>query len=86
MVTFKALKKLLDEKYKMKNIGEVKTLISWQITKDPAAHTMKINQSAFIKDFVIKEGLTNCNANVISMKTRSAIEINNSEDYKETEL
>lgn len=47
---------------------------------------MKINQSAFIKDLVIKKGLTNCNANIIFMKVNSAIETTDPKDYKETEL
>lgn len=70
----------------MKDLGEVKTIIDWQITREPAAHTMKIDQSALIKDLVIEEGLTNCNANVIPIKAGSAIEITNLEDYQETEL
>ena len=86
MATLKALKKLLGKKYEMKDLGEVKTIIGWQITRDLAVRTIKIDQSAFIRDLVIEEGLTNCNANVIPMKVGSAIEINDSEDYEETEL
>ena len=70
----------------MKDLREVKTIIGWQITRDLAVRTMKIDQSAFIRDLVIEEGLTDCNANVILIKARSAIEMNNSEDYEETEL
>ena len=86
MATLKALKKLLGKKYKMKDIGEVKTIIGWQITRDLAARTMKIDQSAFIRNFVIEEGLIDCNAKVIPIKAGSAIEMNDPEDYEETEL
>ena len=86
MTTLKALKKLLSEKYKIKDLGEVKTIIGWQITRDQAARTMKIDQSAFIRDLVIEEGLTDCNANIIPLKAGSAIEINYPEDYEETKL
>ena len=48
--------------------------------------TMKINQSIFIKHLVIEERFRDCNTNVISMEARSAIEMNNPEDDKETEL
>lgn len=48
--------------------------------------TMKICQSAFIRDLVYKEGLTECNANVIPMKAGSAIDMGESEDYDETDL
>ena len=47
-------------------------------------YTIKINQLAFIRDFVIKERLIDCNANVILMKTGFAIEMNDLEDYEET--
>ncbi len=86
MTTLEALKKLLGKEYEMKDLGEVKTIIGWQITRDPAARTMKIDQSAFIRDLVIEEGLTDCNANVIAMKAGSAIEMTDPEDYEETEL
>lgn len=39
------------------------------------ADTIKINQLAFVKDLIIKERLINCNANIISIKSISAIEI-----------
>lgn len=47
---------------------------------------MNISQLAFIQDLIINEGLTECNANVILMKTGSAIEITEPKDYKETDL
>lgn len=43
MAIFETLKKLLVMEYKIKNLREVKTIISWQIIRDTAAHTMKIN-------------------------------------------
>ena len=61
-------------------------IIGWQITRDAATHTMKIDQSAFIRDLVIEEGLTECNANVIPMKAGSAIEMLDPDDYDETDL
>lgn len=47
---------------------------------------MKINQSAFVQDLVIKEGLTKCNANIIPITTGSSIDMSDLEDYKEVEL
>lgn len=86
MAILKALKKLLDKQYKIKDLREIKTIIGWQITKDPVVRTMKINQSVFIRDLVIKEELTDCNVNVILIKAGSTIEITGLKDYKETEL
>lgn len=48
--------------------------------------TIKIDQSAFIRDLVIKKELTDCNTNVIPMKARLPIEMGDPEDYKETNL
>lgn len=73
MTTLRALKASLAREYDTKDLGEVKTIIGWQIHRDPAAGTMKIDQSAFTRDLVIEEGLTDCNANVIPMKASSSI-------------
>lgn len=42
---------------------------------------IKINQSAFIKDLVIKERLTKCKVNVIPIKTGSFIKMSELNDY-----
>lgn len=47
---------------------------------------MHIIQSAFIRDLEIGEKLIDYNTNVIFIKAKPAIEMTNSEDYKETEL
>lgn len=47
---------------------------------------MKIDQSAFIRDLVIEEGLTECNANVIPMKAGSAIEMSEPKNYEDADL
>lgn len=86
MRAFKILKKLLVREYKMKDFGEVRIIISWQITRDTVACTIKIDLSAFIRDLIIKEGLTEWNTNVIPIKARSAIEIFKLNNYKKTKL
>lgn len=80
------LKRLLAKKYKMKDLEEVKTIISWQITRETAARTMKIDQLIFIRDLVSKKGLTEYNTNVIPIKAKSAIEMTKSGDSEETKL
>ena len=47
---------------------------------------MKIDQSAFIRDLVIKKKLTECNPNVIPQKTNSEIDMSEVGDYEETNL
>lgn len=58
MALLKKPKECLIKKYNTKGLGKVKIIIKWQISWDMALDTMKIDQLAFIKDFVIKEDLT----------------------------
>lgn len=75
------LNNMLAKKYEINDLDEVKRIIGWQITRDAATHTMKIDQLAFIRDLVIEKRLVKCNANVISIKARLAIKMLNSNNY-----
>lgn len=75
IATLKILKKLLVKEYKIKDLREIKTIISWQIIRNRAVYTIKINQSAFIRDLVTEKRLTKYNSNIILIKARSTIEI-----------
>ncbi len=86
MAILNSLKKSLLKEYDTKDLGEVKTIIGWQISYNNTAETMKIDQSAFIRDLVIEEGLTECNANVIPMKAGSAIEMSEPKNYEDADL
>lgn len=48
--------------------------------------TMKIDQSAFIRDLIIKKVLTNYNASIIPMKVGLSIKMLDSNDYEETDF
>lgn len=50
------------------------------------AGTLKFDQSAFIRDLLEEENLTDCNSVNISMKAGSIIEMNEVDDYDETDL
>ena len=84
--TLNKLKQSLAKKYDIKNLGEVKTIIGWQINQDTAVGTIKIHQSAFVQDLVIKEGLTDYNSNIIPMKAGLSIEMSEPENYGEADL
>lgn len=86
MNTFETLKKFFSKKYNTKNLGKVKTIIRWQIDQDTTLRTMKISQSVFIQDLIIKKELMECNTNVILIKISFAIEMTKSEDYKEADF
>ena len=84
--TLETVKRELGKEYNVKDLGEVKTIIGWQITRNPSTQTLKIDQSSFIRDLVIEENLTNCNSNIIPMKAGSAIEMIKHDDYEDIEI
>lgn len=43
IIILDAMKKSLIIEYNMKNLGEVKTIIRWQMTRDIVMRTMKID-------------------------------------------
>lgn len=84
--TLEIVKRELGKEYNVKDLGEVKTIIGWQITRNPSTQTLKIDQSSFICDLVIEKNLTNCNSNVIPMKAGFAIEMIEHNNYEDTEI
>lgn len=86
IATLGALKQQLLKKYDMKNLGKLKTIIGWQITRDLVWGTMKINQSACIKDLIIKKDLIDSNATIIPMKAGLAIDMPDTDNYKKIKL
>lgn len=86
MTTLGAMKASLFSEYDVKDLGEVKTIIGWQITRDLTRQTMKIDQSAFIRDLVIEEGLDDFNTNVVPMKAGSSIHMSDADAYEEEDL
>ncbi len=86
MSAMQTLKNTLEKEYEMKNLGKINTIIRWQITRDTAIHMMKIDQSTFIRDLVIEEGLEKCDTNVIPIKADLAIKMLDSKDYNKTDL
>ena len=84
--TLETVKKELKNEYNVNDLGELETIIGWQIMRDPFTQTLKIDQSSFIRDLVIEKNLTNCNSNIIPMKAGSAIEMIEHNDYEDTEI
>lgn len=80
------IKKKLGKKYSIKDLGKVKIIIDWQIPCNLSTQILKINQSFFICNLVIKKSLTNCNSNIIFMKAGSAIEMIKYNNYKNIKI
>lgn len=56
------------------------------MTRNWDAGILKINQSAFIRNLLEEENLTDCNAVIIPMKAGSFIEMLKDDDYEEADL
>ena len=80
------LKDSIAKKYNMKDLGKVKTIIGWQVTRDIDTKTLRIDQSAFICDFLESENMTNYNSINIPMKARCFIDIQKPGDYEEAKI
>lgn len=79
----KNLKKSLVIEYKMKNLGEVKTIIRWQITSKLSITVIRVSQLAYIRDQLEEANFTNYNALTILIKAGS---FNESGDYDKANL
>lgn len=86
MSAFKSLKVNISIEYKMKALREVKTIINWQINRDLTIKTIKVSQSAYIRDLLKEENLTNYNTLTIPIKTDSIIEMIRPDNNKEADL
>lgn len=62
------------------------TIIGWQVTRDLQAGTMKIDQSAFIRDLIEEESMSDCNSVNIPMKAGNFIDIPEADNYEEADL
>ena len=59
------LKDQLINEFNMKDLGEAKKIIGWEITRDLKARTLKIDQKEYIQDLQESEGMTSCHPTVL---------------------
>ena len=55
----------------MNNLGKIKMIIKWQVTRNIAVSSIKIDQSVFVRDLIIKKKLIAYNVNIILIKPKS---------------
>ena len=67
----------------MKDLGEFKIIIGQQVTKNFDIKMLKIDQSAFIRNFFDSENMTYSN---IPMTTGCFINMQKPEDYKKAKI
>lgn len=52
----------------MKDLGETKTIIGWEIARDFKAGILKIDLKSYIRDLLESEGMTLCHPTVPPVK------------------
>lgn len=76
--SFKALawlKDFLAKKYNIKNLGEIKIIIKWQVIKDLNTKMLKIDQLIFIYNLFKSENMNDYNSINILIKSRYFIDM-----------
>lgn len=61
-------KKKLKRKYNIKDLGEIKTIIEWQLTQNHKLSILEIDQSVFICSLVEEKNMQDCNLVNIPIK------------------
>lgn len=67
--TIEELKNQPMKNFSMKDLGEAKTNIGWEITWDILARTVKIDQKRYIRDIFESKEMTLCHLTVFLVKT-----------------
>ena len=82
--SFKALEWLKDQlmkEFNMKDLEEVKTIIGWEITRDFAIGTLKIDQKRYIRDLLKSEEMISCHPTVLPVKAGSTFFIDQATNH-----
>lgn len=79
-------KKSLQNKYNIKDIRKVQTIIGWQISWNWDIGTLKIDQLTFIRNLFKKENLMNYNVIKIFIKAGNFIEMFNDNNYEKADF
>ena len=80
------LKNQLIQEFNMNNLGEAKTIIGWEITRDFQVGTIKIDQKDYIRDLLKSEGISLCHPTVRLMKASSSLTLDQVGDHLPTDL
>lgn len=81
-----SVKAALSNDYNVKDLGETKRIIGWQMTQNIEKGTLKIDQSAYIRDLLEEENLDDCKAVSTPMRDGSIIDMGEHDYYEKAEL
>ena len=80
------LKDQLMKEFNIKDLGEVKTIIGWEITQDLATSTLKINLKKYIQNLLKSDGMTSCHPIVLLVKAGSTLFLDQAGDHQQANL
>ena len=78
------LKNKLMREFNIKDLGEAKNIIRWEITREK--DILKINQKGYIRDLLEFERMTSCYATVLPVKASSILILDQVEDHQQVDL
>ena len=74
------------KKFNIKDLGEIKTIIGWEITRELAISTLKIDQKGYIRDLLEFEEMTSCHHTVLPVKAGSTFFLDQAGNYQQADL
>lgn len=74
------------QEFNMRDLGEAKTIIGWEITQDLQAGILKIDQKGYIQDFLKSKGMSSCHSTVLPMKAGSTFALDQVGDHLQANL
>lgn len=66
MVTLVLVESTLSKEHNARDLGEIETIIGWQLTQNLGMGLTKIDQSAYIKDLLEEVALADCDIPMIA--------------------
>ena len=69
--------------FNMKDLGEAKKIIGWEITRELKVGTLKIDQKDYIQDLLESEGMTSCHPTVFLVKAGSTLFLDQAGDHQQ---
>ena len=80
------LKAQLSQEFNMKDLGEAKAIIGWEITRDIQAGTLKIDQKGYIRDLLESESMSPYHPTILPVKAGSTLTLDQVDDHTPADM
>jgi hypothetical protein len=86
MAAINGAKADLNREFRMKDLGEVRLITGWIVTRDPAQRILTVDQSTYILGLLIEYGLQDCKASKTPMQKWSTIGFLSEDDGEDADI